>query len=334
MKAPGSFAGPGLSLPGWNSVPGLRHRHSGSRSPAADSQSAGSAPTAKPAATFGAGRRRQGGPRRLRAAGRSRVEARRARSPAPHPAPPPPPRPPLPPSHARRHAGGGSTLRSPPPPQQHRRTAAARRHQLPRRRSRRRRPQPSLCLRRAPGHAYRLPTLPVAAPPHPRRPHWRPPSRCTVAPSLPAAGDSARHTHAPHPFPTHSPPSRRRLTAPIPPDSATRLALALPTNGARAPHPYQPHPTAPSHCASPTAFVALLYSGTTDVFPRASSPRSTTPAPTPFPPSTPPALSPSEQMQIDHATIPPHTHLSYVPPVCNTSHLSLLCEDRHTIIRG
>jgi hypothetical protein len=85
MKAPGSFAGPGLSLPGWNSVPGLRHRHSGSRSPAADSQSAGSAPTAKPAATFGAGRRRQGGPRRLRAAGRSRVEARRAR---PHPTPP------------------------------------------------------------------------------------------------------------------------------------------------------------------------------------------------------------------------------------------------------
>ena len=44
-----------------------------------------------------------------------------------------------------------------------RRAAAAHRHHPPRRRPRRRRPQPQLCLRRAPRHAYRPPTPPVAA---------------------------------------------------------------------------------------------------------------------------------------------------------------------------
>ena len=60
--------------------------------------------------------------------------------------------------------------------------------------------------------------------------------------------------------------------------------------------------------------------------------RSTTP-PTPFPPSTvlyaARPRSPSEQMQIDHATIPAHTpSLLCVPPVCNTS---LFCGDSHTM---
>jgi len=45
----------------------------------------------------------------------------------------------------------------------------------------------------------------------------------------------------------------------------------------------------------------------------------------PSPPSTPPALSPSGHTQIDHATVPAHTHLSCVPPVCDAS-LSLLSE--------
>jgi hypothetical protein len=144
-------------------------------------------------------------------------------------------------------------------------------------------------------------------PPHPRTPSL--PHTFTTLPPPPHRAYPARQRHQTRASPT-SQRGTRPTSVPAPPDGAVSLRQ--------------------SH----TAFVALLYSGTTDVFPRASSPRSTTPAPTPFPPSTPPALSPSEQMQIDHATIPPHTHLSYVPPVCNTSHLSLLCEDRHTIIRG
>jgi hypothetical protein len=54
--------------------------------------------------------------------------------------------------------------------------------------------------------------------------------------------------------------------------------------------------------------------------------RSTTP-PTPFPPSTvlyaARPRSPSEQMQIDHATIPAHTHISPMCPSC-LQYLSLL----------
>ena len=45
------------------------------------------------------------------------------------------------------------------------------------------------------------------------------------------------------------------------------------------------------------------------------------------PAPTPPALRPVGP-QIDHATIPAHTHLSCVPPVCNTS---LFCGDIHTM---
>jgi len=91
-----------------------------------------------------------------------------------------------------------------------------------------------------------------------------------------------------------------------------------PTNGTHAPHPCQePHPTAPA--TSLRQSHRLRRPSTTAVFPRASSPRSTTTLPTSFPPSTPPALSPSGHTQIDHATVPAHTHLSCVPPVCDTS---------------
>ena len=274
-------------------------------SPAAASPSAGSPPAAEPAATFGAGRRRQGGPRRLRAAGRPRVEARRAN---PHPTPPRR-HPHAPPSRraTQEDTRGGARLCIRRRRPGRRRTATAHRHQLPRRRPRRRRPQPALCLRRAPGHAHRLPTLPVAAPPHPRRPHWRPPSRCTPPRCLPQAQcppdprtPSLPHTFTTLPPPTHRPtPPRRRLTAPIPPDSATGPALALPR---------------------------LRRPSTTAVFPRASSPRSTMGAPhhgctptdsLPRPPRRPPSLPVGTRRSI--TTVPAHTHPSCVPPVCAAS---------------
>jgi hypothetical protein len=98
------------------------------------------------------------------------------------------------------------------------------------------------------GHAYRLPTLPVAAPPpHPHHPHWRPPSRCTPHPRPP----SFPHTFTTLPPPTHRPtPPRRRLTAPIPPDSATGPALALPSLRRLVPPPSfhaHPHRAVPPH---------------------------------------------------------------------------------------
>ena len=117
--------------------------------------------------------------------------------------------------------------------------AAAHRHRLPRRRPRRRRPQPSLCLRRAPGHACRLPTLPVAAPPPP------PPSPLATsqqvhAPSLPAAGTvPARPTH-PIPSPhIHHPPAA---------NSPPRTSTAPPHRAypARQRHRTRASPTKPS----------------------------------------------------------------------------------------
>ena len=92
--------------------------------------------------------------------------------------------------------------------------------------------------------------------------------------------------------------------------------------------PYQPTARAPSVPAppdgavslrhSPTAFVALVPDRRLPTRIITAQYHPSTPH-TPFPPSTPPALSPSEHMQIDHATIPAHTHLSCRP-------VSLLCE--------
>ena len=132
------------------------------------------------------------------------------------PRPAAPPKPPLPAEPRKKTRGGGARLCIRRRRPSRRRTATAHRHRLPRRRPRRRRPQPSLCLRRAPGHAHRLPTLPVAAPPHPRRPHWRPPSRCTP-PSLPAAGTvPATPTH-----PIPSPHIHHLPAANSPPHTST-----------------------------------------------------------------------------------------------------------------
>jgi hypothetical protein len=162
-------------------------------------------------------------------------------------------------------------------------------------------------LRLAPGHSHRLPTLPVAAPPHPRRPHWRPPSRCTPPRCLPQAQcpphprtPSLPHTFTTLPPPTHRPtPPRRRLTAPIPPDSATGPALALPR---------------------------LRRPSTTAVFPRASSPRSTMGAPHHgcTPPTPFPALHAARPLsQWAHADRSrdrpcPHTSLLSVSLLCAT----------------
>ena len=94
----------------------------------------------------------------------------------------------------------------------------------------------------------RFPALPVAAsccPP--RRPHWRS-SPQVHAPTLPATGTvPIPPTHIP-PSPPHVPPPpihtsphpRRRPTAPIPPDGATRPAPAPPDDA-------QPHRAASPH---------------------------------------------------------------------------------------
>ena len=108
--------------------------------------------------------------------------------------------------------------------------------------------QPPLCLRPAPGHAYRPPTPPVAAPPHPHRHHWRPSHRCT--PPAASDGHSAHRSHT-HPSPTHT-PSPTALTAPphrahAPPDSAILSALAPPRR------PSHPSPSETASRASPTA---------------------------------------------------------------------------------
>ena len=118
----------------------------------------------------------------------------------------------------------------------------------------------------------------------------------------PPAADSLPHTST-------APPHRAYR---IPPDSATGPALAL-------------------HVALPR----LRRPSTTAVFPRASSPRSTMGAPhhgctppTPFPAlHAARPLSHSGHTQIDHATVPAHTHLSCVPPC--VQRLSLLRGDSH-----
>ena len=114
-------------------------------------------------------------------------------------------------------------------------------------------PLPPPSLRPAPRHAYRPPTPPVAAPPHPHRHHWRPSHRCT-----PPAASDGHSAHSiptfplplPHPLPYRLPTAprrRRRPIAPAPPDSATSPAL---TPSRR---PSHPSPVRNRLRASPTA---------------------------------------------------------------------------------
>ena len=89
------------------------------------------------------------------------------------------------------------------------------------------------------------PRCPSQRPPHPHRPHWRPPSRCTPHPRTPSLRSPHIHQITTLPPPTHRPtPPRRRLTAPIPPDSATGPALALPSlrRPIVPPPPFHAHP--------------------------------------------------------------------------------------------
>jgi hypothetical protein len=108
------------------------------------------------------------------------------------------------------------------------------------------------------------------------------------------------------------------------------VSTARRSNGLRTSHPTHdgaalsrpPHPTAPHlTCAAapPRRTLTLHHTPPSEIaaFPRASSVAHPTDA---FPAlSTPPALSPSRQMQIDHATIPDHD------PLCPISAVSLLC---------
>ena len=154
------------------------------------------------------------------------------------------------------------------------------------------------CLTAPSGTPTDSPRCPSQRPPHPHHPHWRPPSRCTPHPRPP----SFPHTFTTLPPPTHRPiPPRRRLTAPIPPDSATGPVLALPS---------------------------LRRPSTTAAFPRASSPRSIPPHRHLFRPlRRPPSRPVSKCRLITRPSLCPDPSLLF-PPVCNTS---LFCGDRHTM---
>ena len=179
-------------------------------------------------------------------------------------------------------------------------------------------PSPCLASNQTPGTTTDPQTLPVAAPRQPRPLRWRPTRRCTLLRCLRLAQcqphtHTHTHTHTSSPtLPPHTHLLHRRPATP-----------RHPTDRPHAPHPCQPHPTAPPHRASLTAFVALAPPPSFHAHPHRAvpwvHPIMGAPHRLPSPPSTPPALSPSGHTQIDHATVPAHTHLSCVPPVCDAS---------------
>ena len=155
----------------------------------------------------------------------------------------------------------------------------------------------------------------------PRCPSPRLPTPAVPTGDLPAGarplaacrGHSARHNHAPRPFYTHSPPSRRRFRDSPPHTSTAPPHRAYP---ARQRHRTRANPTrlaAPSAVHQPSLRNRPLP-------PDAHPHRAVPPLPTPPPPSTSPALSPSVgKRRSIIATVPDHDNLIPPPHVCVAS---------------